>query len=652
MTDLIETGGWVDGVYQIEMTDPVVGGPPDVDNGAGIANVQAQQLAQRTAFLKAVIDELGDASGFDVSLDVNLNVDGALLVTRAAIRAAIAAAVNGLSPNNSPSFTNGISIGANHVGDGGNDYGVILTAWEPALTFIDRSDGAGSTMIRSHADGSLWFMSDRLNDGTIGHATNTTDFSIARLQRNLHRFYTSDGAVVMLEINSAGLEVNSKLMIPAVAGSAGQILTMNGSGSAAGWEDLPAFGSSADYDVSTNSNLGVDGALLTTRAVIAAAIAQVNDALGNASGYGVSINSDLEVSGSLLTTRAVIDAAINAAIAAEIDALGNASGYDVSSNSDLNVLGDRLGTRASIRVAIAAAIDDLGSASGYGVSINSDLEVSSSLLTTRAVIDAAINAAIDSIEALPLSGGTLTGNLEMFRSSADAVLTIRSRGSGDMDAFLVLDSADTGESEISFRRDGVTLARITLEEDGDLNFDAPTDMQLNTSGLTINGKTAIPAAMGGAGQVLTVNPSGSGVGYADLPDGTPTGAVIYHAGNTAPDGFLKANGANLNRSTYAALFGVIGTTFGGSGSSFRIPDLRGEFVRGWDDARGIDGGRSFGSWQDDAFQSHSHQLKKSGTGGGSGAQNGPHDGGYMNTTAVGGTETRPRNMALLACIKF
>jgi microcystin-dependent protein len=572
MTDLIETGGWVDGVYQIEMTDPVVGGPPDVDNGAGIANVQAQQLAQRTAFLKAVIDELGDASGFDVSLDVNLNVDGALLVTRAAIRAAIAAAVNGLSPNNSPSFTNGISIGANHVGDGGNDYGVIVTAWEPALTFIDRSDGAGSTMIRSHADGSLWFMSDRLNDGTIGHATNTTDFSIARLQRNLHRFYTSDGAVVMLEINSAGLEVNSKLMIPAVAGSAGQILTMNGSGSAAGWEDLPAFGSSADYDVSTNSNLGVDGALLTTRAVIAAAIAQVNDALGNASGYGVSINSDLEVSGSLLTTRAVIDAAIN--------------------------------------------------------------------------------AAIDSIEALPLSGGTLTGNLEMFRSSADAVLTIRSRGSGDMDAFLVLDSADTGESEISFRRDGVTLARITLEEDGDLNFDAPTDMQLNTSGLTINGKTAIPAAMGGAGQVLTVNPSGSGVGYADLPDGTPTGAVIYHAGNTAPDGFLKANGANLNRSTYAALFGVIGTTFGGSGSSFRIPDLRGEFVRGWDDARGIDGGRSFGSWQDDAFQSHSHQLKKSGTGGGSGAQNGPHDGGYMNTTAVGGTETRPRNMALLACIKF
>ena len=72
-----------------------------------------------------------------------------------------------------------------------------------------------------------------------------------------------------------------------------------------------------------------------------------------------------------------------------------------------------------------------------------------------------------------------------------------------------------------------------------------------------------------------------------VPDGTPTGAVIYSAGSSAPTGFLKANGASISTSTYADLFAVIGYTYGGSGGSFNVPDLRGEFVRGWDDSRGV-----------------------------------------------------------------
>jgi hypothetical protein len=78
------------------MTDPVVGGPPDVTKGEGIANIQAQQLAKRTAFLKVITDALGDASGYGVSTNADLNVDGALLTTRASIRLAIAAAIDAL----------------------------------------------------------------------------------------------------------------------------------------------------------------------------------------------------------------------------------------------------------------------------------------------------------------------------------------------------------------------------------------------------------------------------------------------------------------------------------------------------------------------------------------------------------------------------
>lgn len=154
-----------------------------------------------------------------------------------------------------------------------------------------------------------------------------------------------------------------------------------------------------------------------------------------------------------------------------------------------------------------------------------------------------------------------------------------------------------------------------------------------------------------------------------------TGAVTFFARNSAPAGWLKANGAAVSRTTYAALFSAIGTTFGaGDGSTtFNLPDLRGEFPRGWDDARGVDSARVFGSAQTDAFQGHYHNLRLSdGTqvgydgGGGAGTANLRADGtpatpyaqaqevltNGTNGTPRTASETRPRNIALLACIKF
>jgi phage-related tail fiber protein len=160
------------------------------------------------------------------------------------------------------------------------------------------------------------------------------------------------------------------------------------------------------------------------------------------------------------------------------------------------------------------------------------------------------------------------------------------------------------------------------------------------------------------------------------PSGIPTGQIIHVALSSAPTGYLKANGAAVSRSTYAALFAAIGTTFGaGDGSTtFNVPDLRGEFVRGWDDSRGVDSSRSLGSAQADAFQGHRHQLvggrndnpnfhEQGGVRGHIGpgwAQNEDFGDGWIRnptTDSVNGAprtaaETRPRNIALLACIKF
>ena len=97
----------------------------------------------------------------------------------------------------------------------------------------------------------------------------------------------------------------------------------------------------------------------------------------------------------------------------------------------------------------------------------------------------------------------------------------------------------------------------------------------------------------------------------DLSGMVPSGAVLYFAGQTAPAGWLKANGAAVSRTAYAALFAAIGTTYGaGDGSTtFNLPDLRGEFMRGWDDGRGIDRGRAFGSAQGDAIRNITGEAK-------------------------------------------
>lgn len=143
----------------------------------------------------------------------------------------------------------------------------------------------------------------------------------------------------------------------------------------------------------------------------------------------------------------------------------------------------------------------------------------------------------------------------------------------------------------------------------------------------------------------------------------PPGLVSHFARNTAPTGWLKANGAAVSRVAYADLFAAIGTTFGaGDGfNTFNLPDLRAEFIRGWDDGRGVDSGRAFGGQQaatiisDFVGSSSGLDLQL-------GIQNYDSlqvDGKWVRYRGTASPFTgsnklsvRPRNVALLACIKF
>lgn len=126
-----------------------------------------------------------------------------------------------------------------------------------------------------------------------------------------------------------------------------------------------------------------------------------------------------------------------------------------------------------------------------------------------------------------------------------------------------------------------------------------------------------------------------------------------------PSGWLLANGSAVSRTTYAKLFAAVGTTYGvGDGSTtFNLPELRGEFLRGLDNGRGVDAGRALGTLQGMDIQSHQHQIGNArgnfNSGGGIVAPdlaNGSYPAAY--SSATGGAETRPRNIALNFYIKF
>ena len=141
--------------------------------------------------------------------------------------------------------------------------------------------------------------------------------------------------------------------------------------------------------------------------------------------------------------------------------------------------------------------------------------------------------------------------------------------------------------------------------------------------------------------------------------GVPVGTVSYFAANTPPTGWLARDGSAISRTTYADLFSVIGTTFGvGDGSTtYNLPDGRGEFDRGWDDGRGVDVGRVFGSSQLDENKAHDHTVSfgsLSNTSAGGSALRLNNSGGSVTITSSseGGLESRPRNIAFLPIIKY
>jgi len=166
----------------------------------------------------------------------------------------------------------------------------------------------------------------------------------------------------------------------------------------------------------------------------------------------------------------------------------------------------------------------------------------------------------------------------------------------------------------------------------------------------------------------------------------PSGMIVMWGASTAPTGFLECDGSSLNTTTYANLYSAIGYTFGGSGSSFNLPDFRGYFPRGWAHSGSVDSGRTLGTTQAANLSAHTHTASvtdpghkhnsnvgysdKGGSGngecysdntGGSTINGYANPGGGTSTATTGitvtnastgtGTDNRPINLAIMFIIK-
>ncbi len=166
----------------------------------------------------------------------------------------------------------------------------------------------------------------------------------------------------------------------------------------------------------------------------------------------------------------------------------------------------------------------------------------------------------------------------------------------------------------------------------------------------------------GASNDKAITPAGLQAALPSFGLTNPAGTVITFAGPNAPTGYMVCDGRLLDRTQYADLFAAIGTFYGAGDNSttFNIPDLRGEFIRGYSDNKSSDPQRVFGSNQMDAIGYHKHNFvtsKVEGT-----DPNTTYGIGRSSLTDIvsvetnvninGQNETRPRNVAMLYCIKY
>jgi microcystin-dependent protein len=326
--------------------------------------------------------------------------------------------------------------------------------------------------------------------------------------------------------------------------------------------------------------------------------------------------------------------------------------FDSGLQSDKKIVYDGGGTKTSLSLGV----------DGDGAIINGETLIQNSLIVSN---DGFINSNLSVGGDITLQNGGNINNL-IIGSNTDSV-NIRALSTAEVGKLRIRES--TTDYELIFGNPTLSqpnLFSIIVKKDGTNNL----YIKNNYTSADINAPLWIDKATGAVniknlnvGAIKNIIDSGDGGGGGGTSNANrnyiPPGAIMMFPSMTIPEGWLECNGSEQLISNYRELHGVIQQTYKtNSGldttTKFQLPDLRGMFVRGWDNGRGVDVGRNLGTSQDDELKSHAHTWSA-----GSSDSTGPSPGSAgdiivnnFTTNSVGGTETRPKNIALVYCIKW
>ena len=226
------------------------------------------------------------------------------------------------------------------------------------------------------------------------------------------------------------------------------------------------------------------------------------------------------------------------------------------------------GARVELRVTAQSVLDAVDTAVA-GVSLTS-----LGVFATAAELNVLDGITANTAELNLLDGAVVTTNEINTLSGVTA-------SAGDINKLVGLNATTAELNKLA----GVT---VTTAEINKLSGLTATTAELNKmSGVTVT-TTEINRLAGVTSNIQTQINS-----FATFP----AGSVIAYAGSTAPTGWLLCQGQAVSRTTYATLFGEIGTYYGaGNGSTtFNVPDLRGRVVAGKDDMGGVAANRLTGT---------------------------------------------------------
>ncbi|GKW14753.1 hypothetical protein PEC301937_07030 [Pectobacterium carotovorum subsp. carotovorum] len=657
MANLPEQKEWIDGIYQLETSDPVIGGP------GGISNRQAEQLAKRTAYLKEQQEKTGaDLVSHTKAADPHTQyapklspaligtptaptaaagVNNAQIATTAYVMAAIAALVNG-----SPGALDTLKELATALGNDPNFSTTILNKLAQKLEkeqngadIPDKAKFMANVGLKSAATRAVGSGASDVPDITVcdgrylgktATAAAATKLAAARNIAGVAFDGTDDitltpanvGALPIVGGTLSGNLVSTVAdVLRMVYGGYGAILRQDGAGF---------------YILLTNKD-AASGAFNSLRPI------RIDLATGNIE-FGHTANASvLQEKGQRVYSPnnkpsaadiGALPADGTAAAATKLSMARKIAGVAFDGTADITLTPANVGALSAAGTA-AAATKLVVARKIAGVAFDGTTDIA---LTADSVGAVSINT-----QQTITGQKTHTENIKFLRSAFPGIVM---ENSGV--------ALGTIGREVSILHESASLLRIYIR-----NGQNTDDQQLINIPLTGTGSVLVSnvnAITDANGAWVTPGSSGS-ISVKEF-----AGIPVPFPGAVAPTGWLKCNGQSFDK----ALYPILASRY----PSGALPDLRGEFVRGWDDGRGVDTSRALLSAQSHSIQGHAHGYRdrymaeiesgvsnaeyrevapdnynqKSGT---NGADYDNNMFVYIDgtTATTGGNETRPRNIA-------